>query len=526
MKKLLFILIILMLILAACSSGSRTAERKIDIKRVKVESGLLSGTTTTDGTVKIFLGIPYAAPPVGDLRWKAPQPPVSWDGVRRADSFCPACMQVQAHSRPPWTEEFMSQDSLSEDCLFLNIWTPAVTTTDSLPVLVYIYGGGFSEGSGSVKVYNGEQLARKGIVVLTINYRLGVLGFLAHPELTAESPAGASGNYALLDQIAALKWVQNNITAFGGDPSRVTISGQSAGAASVNMLIVSPLARGLFHRAIAESGSSLGRMTMQSLKDAEAAGVKFMESKGVKSITDLRAMSYEQLISVPEGEMPVRFFSSNIDGYFLTESPIEVLAKGLQNDVPTITGMNADEGSASPFYGKMPAKDYRDQVERMYGNKTKEFFALYPFRNDEEAGIVQKEAARDQARIGTWTFAKYRAGTAKTPMYIYYFDKAIPWPEHPEFGAFHTGEVPYVFNNLRMLDRPWETADSLLAEQISDYWVNFMATGNPNAGGLPQWAPFDSTKTITQRLGIGIGPIPIAGEKQTKFFIDILTPKQ
>jgi para-nitrobenzyl esterase len=521
MKRTLILLIVPFLI--SCSSGRDNKAGRINIDKVRVESGLISGITGGDGTVRIFLGIPYAAPPAGGLRWRPPQPSLKWDGVRKADSFCPACMQIQAHSHPPWTEEFMSQDSLSEDCLFLNIWTPASTTADKLPVLVYIYGGGFSEGSGSVKVYNGEQLAKKGIIVVTINYRLGILGFLAHPELTAESPDSASGNYALLDQIAALKWVRNNITAFGGDPSRVTIAGQSAGAMSVNMLIVSPLAKGLFHRAIAESGSSLGRMTMQSLKDVEAAGVKFMESKGAKSIADLRAMRYEQLIAVPESQTPVRFFSSNIDGYFLNESPMAVLSKGLQNDVPTITGMNADEGSANPFYGKISLKEYKAQIEKMYPDQAKEFFELYPFKNDEEAGIIQKEAARDQARVGTWMFARFRARTAKTPMYIYYFDRAIPWPEHPEFGAFHTGEVPYVFNNLKMLDRPWETADSLLAEQISDYWVNFIATGNPNGNNVPVWAPFDSTKTVTQRLGIGIGPILIAGEKQIEFFINMLT---
>jgi para-nitrobenzyl esterase len=523
MKKSLVLLLVPLLI--SCSQGKNTAGEKINPGKVKVESGWISGITGNGGSVKIFLGVPYAAPPAGDLRWRAPQPPVKWEGVRKSDSFCPACMQVQAHSRPPWTEEFMSQDSLSEDCLFLNIWTPAKTTADSLPVLVYIYGGGFSEGSGSVKVYNGEALAKKGIVAVTINYRLGILGFLAHPELTAESPDHASGNYALLDQVAALKWIRNNITAFGGDPTRVTISGQSAGAMSVNMLITSPLAKGLFHRAIAESGSSLGRMTMQSLKDAEVAGVRFMESKGAKSIADLRAMTYEQLTAVPEGQTPVRFFFSNVDGYFLTDNPMAVLTKGTQNDVPTITGMNADEGSASPFYGKTPLKEYKSQIEKTYQDKTKEFLALYPFRNDEEAGMVQKESARDQSRVGTWMFAKFRARTAKTPMYIYYFDRAIPWPEHPEFGAFHTGEVPYVFNNLKMLYRPWETADSLLAEQNSDYWVNFMTTGNPNGDGLPEWAPFDSTKTITQRLGVGIGPIPIAGEKQTEFFIKILNTK-
>jgi para-nitrobenzyl esterase len=322
--------------------------------------------------------------------------------------------------------------------------------------------------------------------------------------------------------VAALQWIQKNIAAFGGDASRVTIAGQSAGAMSVNMLIASPLAKGLFHGAIAQSGSSLGRMTMQSLEDAEAAGMKFQESKGANSLADLRAMSYEELTAVPEGQAPVRFFSSNVDGYFLTDSPMAVLGKGLQNDIPTITGINADEGSSSPSYGKIPMKEYKTQVERMYGDEVEEFLELYPFSSDEEAGLVQKKSARDQSRVSTWMFAEYRSRTAKTPMYIYFFDRAMPWPEYPDFGAFHTGEVPYVFNNLKMLDRPWEKVDYQVADQISDYWVNFIKTGNPNGEGLPEWSAFDSAKKVTQRLGTEIGPMPIAGEKQTEFFIDML----
>jgi para-nitrobenzyl esterase len=496
--------------------GSCRGTNKLE-KPVQTESGLITGVKCDSSDVMVFKGIPYAEPPVGDLRWRAPQPPAKWEGVRNADAFCQACMQAQAHSRAPWTEEFMSHDSLSEDCLFLNLWTPAKSDKDSLPVLVYIHGGGYTEGSGSIKVYDGEELAKKGIIVITINYRLGVLGFLAHPELSAESSDHVSGNYGLLDQIAALQWIQKNITAFGGDPDRVTIAGQSAGAGSVNMLVVSPLAKGLFHRAIAESGSSVNRMMMTTLADAEATGVKFAELKGAKSMADLRAMTYEQLTAVAEGQIPQRF-SANVDGRFLTDNPLTLFAAGKQNDVPTLTGLNADEGSASPTYGKTPVKDYKERIKTMYKDNAKDFFALYPVTNDEQAGRVEKDAARDQGRVSMFLYAKNRAKTAKKPLFSYYFDRGIPWPEHPEFAAFHTSEVPYVFNNLKMLNRPWEKGDSTLADQMSDYWVNFISTGNPNGEGLPEWPAFDSTVYNTFRLGFAIESMPIATEEKYSFF--------
>jgi para-nitrobenzyl esterase len=517
-QKTLTVVCIAFALLTFLNSCKET--RKL-LKPVHTENGFVAGIQCEGGDVIVFKGIPYAAPPVGDLRWRAPQPPLKWQGVRKAGEFCPACMQVQTGARNPWTEEFLSHDSLSEDCLFLNIWTPAKSGTDRLPVLVYIHGGAYTEGSGSVKVYDGEALAKKGIVVITINYRLGVLGFLAHPELSAENEDSVSGNYGLLDQIAALKWIQGNIAAFGGDPNRVTIAGQSAGAGSVNMLVVSPLARGLFHGTIAQSGSGVSRMMMTTLADAEAAGVKFAGSKGAKSIADLRAMSYDSLIAVPEGQMPQRF-SANIDGKFITESPMTTFAAGRQTDVPALTGMNADEGSASPTYGKTPMKDYKARIQMMYQDRAKDFFVLYPVDNDEQAGQVEKEAAREQGRVSMFLYAKNRAKTAKTPMFTYYFDRAIPWPEHPEFAAFHTSEVPYVFNNLKMLDRPWEKGDSVLAGQMSDYWVNFVTNGNPNGNGLPVWPAFDSAVHQTFRLGLTIEPIPVATEEKYDFFKNFL----
>lgn len=473
---------------------------------VKTQYGVLQGQVNTDGNVVAFKGIPYAEPPVGDLRWKDPQPPIAWDGTRDATKFCSSCIQVKAGSRNPWTEEFMVQDSISEDCLFLNIWTPAKTTEDKLPVLVYIHGGAFTEGSGSIDVYDGEELAKKGIIVITINYRLGILGFFVHPELSAESPHKSSGNYGLLDQVAALKWIKENISVFGGDPSRVTIAGQSAGAMSVRSLIASPLAAGLFQGAITESGSTMPRnnpmMTgsANTLSEAEKRGLEFARQKGVSSLAELRAMPALDLIAPVPDQPPVRF-STITDGYFQTDDMLKIFAAGKHNDTPFMTGMNAGE-------------------TRYGGDREKEFMALYPSTTPEEKAAVEKTAGQEQSRLNTWLWLKYRAKYSKTNGYEYFFDRAIPWPEHPEFGAFHTAEVPYVFNNMKMMkSHTMEKADTIVADVISSYWANFVKTGDPNGPGLPLWAPFDSTKHEVMRLGENPGMIPIAGSEEKFEFL-------
>lgn len=281
------------------SCGSNQQESQMLDSVVQTQNGPVKGIVNESNNVVTFKGIPYATPPVGDLRWKEPQPVEAWTEVLDASEFCASCMQNKAGSRNPWTEEFMVQNGISENCLFLNVWTPAKTENDKLPVFVYIHGGGLTEGSGAIAVYDGENMAKKGILVVTINYRLGALGFLAHPKLTAESPNHSSGNYGYLDQIAALKWVKNNISAFGGDPNTVTITGQSAGAMSVNQLITSPLAAGLFHRAITESGTSFASGIFGStptLEEAEQMGVEFATQKGASSFAELRAMPAEKII--------------------------------------------------------------------------------------------------------------------------------------------------------------------------------------------------------------------------------------
>ena len=310
-------------------------------KPIKTASGLVSGAAGRDASITVFKGIPFAAPPVGALRWHAPMPPAAWPGVRAADTFSPSCIQTIVTEKKPWTYEFMAHGEVSEDCLYVNVWTPAAANAKR-PVFVYIYGGGNVEGSGSIPAYDGEGLASKGLVVVTFNYRVGVLGFFSHPDLNKESGYNASGNYGLLDQIAALRWVHDNIAAFGGDPARVTVAGQSAGASAVHSLTASPLAKGLFQRAIADSGAGIGGT--RTMADQEADGVRFAEAKKAHSIAELRAMPWQEVVTPVQG---VRF-APLPDGYALPAIVRDVFASGKQNDVPTLTGINADEGGAVP----------------------------------------------------------------------------------------------------------------------------------------------------------------------------------
>lgn len=497
---------------------------------LSLKSGLLAGMSGSDPAVRVYKGVPYAAPPVGDMRWRAPQPLPAWEGTREAVTFSDGCVQNVAGSRPPWTEAFMHQGSVSEDCLYLNVWTAAKDRDERRPVLVYIHGGGFNEGSGSVAVYDGEELAKKGLVVVTINYRVGVLGFLAHSELTAESGHDASGNYGLLDQVAALRWVKQNIAAFGGDPNTVTVAGQSAGAISVYLLTVSSLATGLLHRAIVQSGpgglASFGLSSTRSLarplSEAEASGTAFAATKGASSLQALRAMSAAALTAAPPPGSPPLRFGPVIDGYFLTDDVSAIYARGGQHDVPMLTGFNADEASAFPGYGKATVAAFRKAAGERYGASADAFLALYPAATEEEAGTAQKAGQRDVAAVALRRLAAERARTATTDAYLYYFERGIPWPERPEFGAFHTAEVPYVFNTLKHLHRPWEAVDRHLADVMSTYWVNFATEGTPNGEGVPEWPAYDAHNVRFMRLGDAIAPKAMPEEAQRLFFEAVL----
>jgi len=491
---------------------------------VKVEGGLVSGVPGKDTSIMAFKGVPFAAPPVGDLRWRAPKRAAAWQGVRRADKFSASCIQNVVAERKPWTYEFMTHGDISEDCLYLNVWTAAKSAAEKRPVYLFLYGGGFTEGAAAVPVYDGEGLAKKGLVVVTINYRVGVLGFLAHPELTKESDHQASGNYGLLDQIAALQWVRENIAHFGGDENRVTVAGQSAGGMSVHDLTASPLAKGLFQRAIVESGGSnidrAGPGNARALAQAEAEGQKFAESKGAKSIGELRAMRWQK---VTEAGGPGRF-APIVDGYSLPAPVREIIAQGKQNDVVTLTGANAGElGGLGPPQGPMTAEKFANQARQRYGAAAEEFLKLYPAETDEAARTAQSQSARDQALVSMYLWARERSKTARTRVYEYLWDHALPGPDAERYGAFHTSEVPYVMNTLYMSDRPFTEVDRRIADMMSSYWVNFAATGDPNGKGLAAWAPADERPEVME-VGDKTGAIPAAGSQaKFKFFETFLT---
>jgi para-nitrobenzyl esterase len=485
---------------------------------VRTETGLIQGIAGSDSAVMMFKGIPFAAPPVGDLRWRGPKPAAHWSGVRRADQFGASCIQTIVEERKPWTYEFMTHTPISEDCLYLNVWSAAQSAGEKRPVFVWLYGGGYTEGSSAVPVYDGERLARRGLVVVTVNYRLGVFGFLAHPELTKESDHNASGNYGTLDQIAALQWVQMNIAAFGGDPGRVTIAGQSAGANSVHNLVASPLAKGLFHRAIAESGSGVtSNNRTATLEEAEKGGLKFAESRGAKSIAALRAISWQDLVSGTRTGNSSNF-RPIVDGWVLPETLETVTTRGLQNDVPTLTGLNADEGSSSADYGMVRASEFTQQIRKRFGEMAEEFLKLYPFGSDQQAGDMEKTSAREQGLISMYLWAAHRARTGQTKAFTYYWTHPEPGPDQQRYGAFHTSEVPYVFDSLRESKRPWTDADHKLADLLGSYWFNFAVTGDPNGPGLPQWPAFDEKQHQTMGLGDHSGARSIASKAKIDFF--------
>ena len=481
---------------------------------MRIESGQISGVRDAGG-VRAFKGIPYAAPPVGNLRWRPPQTPDRWEGVRRADRFCAPCMQAVTGDFGPYTKEFLIQGSPSEDCLFLNVWTAATTANERRPVMVWIYGGGFVSGGADCDIYDGAELARKGIVLVSVNYRVGPLGFLAHPELTKESEYHSSGNYALLDQVAALQWVRRNITAFGGDPNRITIFGQSAGAFSVSLLMRSPLARGLFARAIIESGPGLFPTNTLSgsaiLAAAEQAGVKYSESKGAHTLAELRALPAQQLIGRggPGVSGPIT------DGGFLPENNPHA------SEVLVMNGMTADDIGIAAGAGPRSVGSYRSDAQNTFGAKSEALLKLYPANADSEVPEVRKISSRDRGRVSISLWASNQMKLSPQ-VYTFFFSRPIPWPQHPEFGAFHTAEVPYVFNNLKTLDRPWESADRRLADQMSSYWVNFARTGNPNGKGLPVWAPADWNSRTTMELGANVGPMPLASPARLEFWQEFL----
>ena len=468
---------------------------------VHVEQGLLAGSNGNSPDVRVYRGVPFAAPPVGDLRWKAPQPAAKWQGVRKAAEFSNACWQTPYPAAAAIYQAMLP--GLSEDCLYLNIWTPAKSAKDRLPVMVWIHGGGFTRGFGGTSSYNGEALARKGAIIVTINYRLGIFGFFAHPELTAESGHHASGNYALLDQIAALQWVQKNIAAFGGDPTRVTIFGESAGSWAVNALMASPLAKALFQRAIGESGGLFS--PMKTLVDAEKEGEKLgkllaPDSAAKKSedskepaqqdtLKALRSMKPEELLKSAETDTA----RAIVDGWVLPQDVATIFAQGRQNDVPLIVGYNADEGTTlAPQGANLKAFMFVGGVHQRYGPQADALLKVYPAASDEEAVSSFYSAYRDQAfgwEMRTW--ARMATSTGHQPAYMYYFSRRAPGPLSAKLRAFHALEIAYVFGTF-VWPFPWEDTDKKISDAMTSYWVNFAASGNPNGASLTKWPSYSA----------------------------------
>jgi para-nitrobenzyl esterase len=475
---------------------------------VKVEQGTLQGVTGE--SVVAFLGVPFAAPPVGDLRWRPPAPAAKWAGVRKADHFGASCYQpYPAPSFGPYTKEFTDTPAPSEDCLFLNVWAPVKKGT--YPVLVWIHGGGFIGGSGAVPIYDGANLAAKGAVVVSINYRVGPLGFLAHPALSAEDAHRSSGNYGLLDQIAALKWLKANVAQFGGDPANITIAGQSAGAASVDDLLVSPLAAGLFRQAVAESGSGMG-VESPALSAAEKEGESFARYLGASTAAALRAVPAAKVQAAvympvgptpPPADLPKIRFRPPVDGYVLTADPSDPQTPAF-GKVPLLTGFNSDEDAADAI---KTVADFEKDVRGRFRNHADKILSLYPHETDADARASAKLLARDRYLSSLMLWTEARAKGAGSVIYRYEFTQPVPVAKGPGFGAFHTAEVPYLFGNLDTSLRPYGDTDRAVANLVQGYWLNFARTGNPNGHGLPQWPMVTPGNDTAFKLGAK----PIAG---------------
>lgn len=487
---------LLIVFLAGCE-----AERPLST-RVTVSEGTLRGENGRDPAVRVFRGIPYAAPPIDSLRWRPPQPPTGWEGERDATEFAATCMQVLPPEGSFYQIEFFPEvEPMSEDCLYLNVWTAAESPSAQLPVMVWIHGGAFIQGSGSMPSFDGEGLAKKDVVVVTINYRLGVFGLLAHPDLTEEADYAASGNYGILDQIAALQWVQENIAAFGGDPGNVTIFGQSAGAASINVLLASPLARGLFHRAILQSGSAYAFGRSTPLPEAEQSGVEFAETAGAASIRELRRLSTDSLLAVSRS-VPT---SVNVDGWLIPEPVDVIMERGNQHDVSILAGSTADEGTA--IVGPdLTASRFRELTRQNYGEDADSYLALYPATSDEQAQESFNASFSNRLAWGAEKLAEVHTRTGSRDAYLYLLSHEPPGRDQDRYGAFHSSDLVYVFSSLHAVDRPWQPADSALAEVVSSYWANFAATGDPNGGDLPPWPAYDPEQRQAMELGDYVGP--------------------
>lgn len=468
---------------------------------VHVQGGAIAGAAGADGATLHFLGVPFAAPPIAGLRWRPPQAVEPWQGVLETLHAAPACPQPLP---PPGSfyqnEFFRTSERQSEDCLYLNIWTRA-RTPQTLPVMVWFHGGAFVQGSGSLPSFDGEALARRGVIVVTVNYRLGPLGFLALPALDRESANNVSGNYGLLDMIAALGWVRRNIAAFGGDPENVTIFGQSAGAVGVNAMMASPLARGLFRRAIVQSfpmaGARLGE-PMQTLAQAERGGQSFARALGVETLAELRLVSSADLIRAMGSSAAAFGLRPNMDGHVLPNELPETIATGQGNGTELLIGATYNEGSV--LLSPTTPESLATWVRQQFGAQGAQVAKFYSGSDDDAA-----TAAQDRLQSDYWLAAARREALAfderGKPAYVYRFTRSAPGADPIKVGAFHSGELAYVFGTQASIDRPWRDRDRELSEQMQQYWSNFARTGDPNGPGLPEWPRYGATADGVMELG-------------------------
>jgi para-nitrobenzyl esterase len=464
---------------------------------IETANGKLHGKLINNGKVSAFQGIPYAAPPVGQLRWQAPQPVVSWNSELDATKYAHHCAQNHLFEDMVFQDSAAPADPGSEDCLNLNVYAPVSSHNNvKLPVMFWIHGGGYAGGASSEPRHNGDFLPLKGVVLVTINYRLGVFGFLALPELASEQ-GGSSGNYGLMDMVAALTWVKKNIAAFGGDPNCVTIFGESAGSFAVSTLMAVPTARGLFHRAIGESGGALNSGTL-SMDKAAIAGTKhaaWARDSGAATVAELRALSTEQILAATAKKSAVRF-GPVIDARFLAESVLETYNSGKQAKVPLLAGFNRDEGAF--FATGMTAEKWQATAKQRYADKADAFLQLYPGPTDEVAMRSAADFGGDQfIAYGTWKWMEIERKTGNKAIYRYKLDHPAPPSKfHPGSFAFHSDDIEYVFGTLNTRpDAKWRAEDYVLSEQIMSYWTNFAKNGDPNgvdgnAQRLPEWPKY------------------------------------
>ena len=495
---------VLRLVVTALLAGLMSSHIAMAADEVATESGELLGTTNRDHTVRMFKGVPFAAPPRGDLRWKAPQPTPKWTGVRRANKYGPACLQTDVFG-----DIYFRDNQPSEDCLNLVIWAPAKGATEKLPVFVWFYGGGFVAGANSEPRYDGEKLAAKGIIVVEPNYRLGVFGFFSHPELTKESVHNSSGNYGLLDQVAALQWVVKNIAAFGGDPNNITIGGESAGSLSVSALMASPLSRNLFQKALGESGAffpsgSESGMQLNPLSRSEQVGLEFARSVGATSLAEMRAKPANDLLQAAAKGNGASRFGPNLDGFFLPSSVRAIYEQGRQSHAPLLVGWNADEGTTLVLLNpkKPTAKSFSERAQARFGEDAPQFLKVYPAATNREAlASAEALAGDDFIAFSTWKWIDTHRKTSGSPVYHYRFEQVpaskpgatIDSLPARETGARHAAEIEYVFETLKSQQGvPWTDDDFKVSETMASYWVNFIKTGDPNGMGLPEWPKSDS----------------------------------